>query len=326
LRGEKYWGAGTWEDIRGVITLPGDAVLEGYNSWSGGFNLNGHRLTIGEGGIVIHENAGVPKIYGRGSLTSSESNLNFILKNTYNLYDGYVVQSKITNDNGRKVGLSISGGVRGNRSHIDLVGSESNTFTGDIYISGYAGLQLYKTNGATAIMSDIYVSENGYLAISFSNQINDASKVRLTGRGGDSATLWFSHFASPSISEKIHRLEVEGNGILRYQSTRVGYLYLDDLEVFLNSKITIRDWSLGSDYLLVKKSSKHLFDSLNRIKFEGHWEWKAAVKDYNWEYWQLIPGIPEPSTYGAIFGGVGLVFYRRSKRIGRRILGLKFVP
>jgi len=93
------------------------------------------------------------------------------------------------------------------------------------------------------------------------------------------------------------------------------YLYLDDLEVSDYGKLTIRNWQLGRDHLLVRKGSEHLIDSLNRIKFEEHWEWKAALKDYNRDYWQLIPGIPEPSTYGVVCGAVvaGLALIRRKR-------------
>jgi len=126
--------------------------------------------------------------------------------------------------------------------------------------------------------------------------------------------LWFAHFASASISERVAKLEVEGNGILRYVPNYRGYLYLDDLDVFADSQLTVTNWSVGTHHLLVRKTGKHLIDSLNRIKFEGYWEWKAALKDYNRDYWQLIPGIPEPSVFGAMLTAatVGSSMMRRN--------------
>jgi len=295
--------------------------VEGYNSWSGGFYLNGHNLTVGSGGITIYENSGFPKIYGNGSLSSSSPYLNFTFKNGTHLHNGYVIESEIANYWGGRVGLRISGGVPGHLTHVDLTGGESNSFTGDVYISNLGGLQLYKRNGALAVRSNIYVSDGGYLILSGSNQISDSSKIDLDGRRRV-ATLYFCILYNRNISEKVRELKVEGLGVIDYSFSVTGgsphgnhYLYLDDLDVFIDSKLTIRDWELGRDHLLVRKNSAHLHDSLNRIKFEGHWEWKAAVKDFNRDYWQLIPGIPEPSTYSAIFGVLGLVlvFSRRGR-------------
>jgi len=95
------------------------------------------------------------------------------------------------------------------------------------------------------------------------------------------------------------------------------YLYLDDLSISNGSNLTIKKWNLGYNHLLVRKDSEHLYDALTRIKFEGHWQWRAGLKDFDKDYWQLIPDIPEPSTYGAVLGAVGLggFFLRRRKRL-----------
>jgi len=299
--------------------LPADTVLEGYNSWNGGFNLNGHTLTVGSGGINIYENSGVPKIYGSGSLTSSSSSLNFLFKNTSHLLNGYVIDAVISDNGKNKVGVALSGGAPGHRTHVDFRGGNPNTFTGDVYISKLAGLQLAR-NGVLSVRSNIFVCDGGYLILSGSNQITDSSRISLDGRLR-AATLYFCGVYFGTISEKISELKVDGAGVIDcwygpdlgfpYHAT---YLYLDDLNISNGSKLTIKNWALGHNHLLVRKDSANLYDTLTRIKFEGYKEWCAGLKDFDKDYWQLIPGIPEPSTYGAVLGMVGLGLLLRHRR------------
>jgi len=56
-----------------------------------------------------------------------------------------------------------------------------------------------------------------------------------------------------------------------------------------------------------------LLDAFTRVKFEGYAEWRGLL-EFNKDYWQVIPGLPELITYGAIFGtaSLGLV-YRKQK-------------
>jgi len=312
-------GPSSWENIREIVRLYGDTVLEGYRSWNGGFDLNGYKLTIGAGGVNIYSNVDFPRIYGLGSITSSAGSLNFNLYNSTGI-TGYVISSKITNHETHEIGLRVSGGASGHNSHVDLTGNESNTFSGDVYISNQGGLQLYKTNSAISVLGNVHVSDEGYLLLSGSNQISDSSKIRLDGRSRI-AFLYFGNYYNSIITEKVHALEVKGSGVLDYSHYLARYdhvydhLYLDDLEVSADSKLTIKNWQLGRDHLLVRKGSEHLIDSLNRIKFEGHWEWKAGLKDYSRDYWQIIPGIPELSTYEAVFtsGILGFAFCQRRR-------------
>jgi len=330
----------SWIDVTTIHTLPADQTFEGVNSWAaGGFNLNGNRLTIGAGGINIHTNSTPPKIYGDGSLTSNTAYLRFNLKNTQNLGNGYEVNAKIEDHASHKVGLSVSGGVPSFESHIDLAGNESNTFTGDVHISGHAGILLYKENAATAIRGNIFVNGNGYLALGRSNQIADSATITLNGNGGTASLIYHVGWSS-TITEKIHKLVVNNNGVIDFyhhwphgglpHGTRD--LYLDDLEVTAGSELLIKEWELGRDNIFVRKDSAHLWDSLTRIRFEGAPAgWHGVVQDYDSDYWLVIAGLPEPSTYGAILGaaGLGLWFCRRrltstsGQRAARPIKGSK---
>jgi len=64
------------------------------------------------------------------------------------------------------------------------------------------------------------------------------------------------------------------------------------------------------------RPSAHLSESLERLVIEGYSAKKAGLRHYSSDYWEIGPGFPEPTTYGAIFGavGLGLVSWRKHKR------------
>jgi len=288
------------------------------NIRSGRIELKGKKLKIGSGGINIYSNSTVNSIVGAGSITSSTNQLVINFKNNTNLVSSYYIDSEIRDSLGHKIGLRISGGVPGKRNHVDLVGRKSNSFTGDIYISGHAGLNISRNNTVTVI-GNIFLSGNGYLNISGSHQINDNSSITLSGNSGR-PMLAFSDYHHRDTVEKIHSLIVKGGGDINFHaypwelhSTR--RFYLDDIEVAFGSELLIKAWALGRDHILVRKDSEHFSDSLSRIKFQGRREPKASLQDYDANYWQIIPGFPEPTTYGAILSvaSLGFVFYRKQK-------------
>jgi len=55
---------------------------------------------------------------------------------------------------------------------------------------------------------------------------------------------------------------------------------------------------------------------LNRIRFQG-WAPGAKLINYDANNWEIVPmGSPEPATYGAILGalGLGLVVWRKRRQ------------
>jgi len=75
----------------------------------------------------------------------------------------------------------------------------------------------------------------------------------------------------------------------------------------------VSGWKDERDFLLVRKNSAHLSDALGRMKFEGYNPADIHLRDFSNDYWQ-ISALPEPSTYGAMLGAVGLGLCCRSKR------------
>jgi len=198
-----------------------------------------------------------------------------------------------------------------------------------VHISGHAGILLYKESAATAIRGNIFVNDNGYLALGRSNQIADTATLTLNGNGGTASLIYHVGWSS-TITEKIHKLVVNDNGVIdfyhiNWAGTSLPHgkrdLYLDDLEVTAGSELLIKRWELGRDNIFVRKGSAHLWDSLTRIRFEGTPSgWHGVVQDYDSDYWLVIAGFPEPTTYGAILSvaGVGLTVWRKRQRAKER--------
>jgi len=229
----------------------------------------------------------------------------------FNFIGNVLCYETITDLPGKRVGLRIRGdGI------LTLLGWESNTFTGDVIVDRSA-LSLQKRNGAIAVQGDIYV-KSGHLTLDIGNQIAKSSTV----------SLEYSRFAffnldhsGASTVQFLHNLIVKGGSVIDFSPDRYHQaLYLDDLLINEDSLLRMRNWSAGSTFLLVRKDSEHLADALSKIKFTHiAGGGVAKLREYNDEYWEVFATVPEPSTYGAVLGGVGLglVFWRR-RRKGRR--------
>jgi len=307
---------GEWR-INGNVALSGaTSVGNLYMNW-GGLYLNGNSLNVTS---KIYTSAGVrAKIYGDGVLTSSSGILDISVggESLSGTNENLYIQTVIANNGRTEVGLRLAGN-NGPWSAVILGGNRSNTFSGNVDISGKSTtLTLNKEGGATAIRGNIVVRDNAKLTLWRGNQIADTSTVRLADSIFQFAAL--DLILAQDLSESFHRLIVGGESILEYTGTRSGrrFIYLDDLSISNNGRLLVAAWKEGKEYLLVRKNSKHLYASLSRIKFGGFPAgWHGGLKDFNKDYWQIIPGLPEPSTYGAIFasGVLGLALWQRRRR------------
>jgi len=216
-------------------------------------------------------------------------------------------------------GTSYSG-----RSAVVLGGGISNTFTGNVEVSGSGKvLALNKENGAIAIKGDVFVNSGAEIALRRGDQISDRSSVKLRD-----STLSFSddRYDSKLIKrESFRELVIEGTSTLQFRSSEKSldqrFLYLNDLFVVDGGELIVQGWKEGIHWLLVQKTSANLKDALEKTRFEGQ-NWKqVGVRDYSREYWEIGVGdgfskLPEPTTYGAIFsaGGLGLVIWQKRRR------------
>jgi len=287
-------------------------------------NLNGKTLTVGEGGINVNYNEHRPYITG-GWLTSSSDYIT-VKAGTYGSSQidahgkkvtfRFRIESVIQDHYDHKVGLLISGShPTGESGQVDLFGTKANTFTGDVIVDGFRNtLHLNKSDGVTSIRGNTYIKNQAAMNIVGSDQISDSSTVTLSNR----STLSLSS-AEKDIREGIHKLVIE-RGISRlafYHSQDIidnytKMLVLDDLIIDDGAFLRISGWQAERDFLLVRKDSAHLKDAFDKITIDGWAKNQIYLKDYNRDYYS-IEAAPEPRTYGAILGaiGLGLVAWRR---------------
>jgi len=125
--------------------------------------------------------------------------------------------------------------------------------------------------------------------------------------------------------QDVYEFRVEGRGTIDFvggTQLRPNAFFIEEFFLANDATLFIRNWEDGADLLLVRHSAANIarIDAafLSRIYFE-HYGSPGAVWEY-WsdEYWQIKP-FPEPTTYGAIFGviGLGVFTWRRRRRASR---------
>jgi len=321
---EDKWTKDTTVEAVGAVRLTADREVQGlliHERSSSEVNLNGKLLTVGSDGISFNYNEKQPFLQ-RGYITSSGSSVTIRSKTSgssqidqygdrifLNVHINAVIQDHKTH----KVGLVMTGAhPLGESGIVTLSGGQENTFTGDVVVEGTRNiLYLAKTNGVTSIQGNAYVKSGGRLALANSDQIKDTATVTLSG---NNANFSFTGNAVNN-SEKIHALVVEsGRGIFSFshpvktKDNASRTLILDDLIIKDGATLRIAAWEAGRDHFLVRKDSKHLADALKKISIDGWAKNQIYLKDYDKEYWS-IEAAPEPATYGAIFGAVGLALW-----------------
>jgi len=271
-------------------------------------------LAVGEAGIEINTSNGA-EVYD-GVITSSVGVLNIRLN--AGMLPGYAfyVYSEISDNEYGKVELNISGNHIG-LSCIGMTGKKSNSFTGVVTIEGsQTALILNKEDGAIAISNDVFVKNGAILSLAQSHQIVDSANVTLSNSG----VLSFSE-KQYDISEKIGSLLVSSRCALEFNHGGnfliKRYLYLDNLIIESGGELEIRGWIDGQDYLLIRKDSVFLEESINKVDFVGYKKENIHIEDFNEEYY-AISGAPEPTTYGTALSlaALGLWSCRRKRRVG----------
>jgi len=281
---------------------------------------------IGSGGIW---NRGFPSVIDDATLTSNAGwvDIHVQVGWPYTLTINSPITDNVYGPGPTRVGLRIMGKVRGSpnvsiwetnapRGMVFLGGDRSNTFTGDVEVLDSNVLFLNKSGGARAINGNIMVRGGSSVVLWQSNQIADNATVTLDGRQHMSG---FSFEAKDySMTERFHRLTVQGEAVLYFfRRPASRSLYLDDLLIEYGGVLHIADWEYSSCSLLVRKSSDNLAYALNKIDFMGQPKRGIGLIDRS-DYWEIVPWkTPEPATYGAIFGaiGLGLVVWRKRRRI-----------
>jgi len=133
--------------------------------------------------------------------------------------------------------------------------------------------------------------------------------------GGDEAILRMGGNTKLHLSH----LKVEGRGTIDWHGGEVGkanILWIDLITITGGGRLYMRNWYQYEDILLLRKGPKL---NLSQIIFEGYEDFPVLAIDYDANYWQITPfHAPEPSTYGAILGalGLGVWGWRRRRKWG----------
>jgi len=210
------------------------------------------------------------------------------------------------------------------------------------------GTTVFQSNGSNVINGSSFINE-GRLRLNMPNSLGGIVTVRTSPSGAiledasftgglysdstvildgvhanekNAPTYQFRSIVPFSDSHSFNLLQVEGRGVLEFAGTGERKLHLNHLLVLPhdNTGLDVKGWENWVTFILVKKTSPLLMASLPYINFEGHAP-GAALRDYSdASYWEIVP-FPEPSTYGTIFGvmGLGLWAWRRRARQARNI-------
>jgi len=295
-------------DFRGSLRLNGTSDPTVTRPF---INLNGHKITIDAGGIQTNQGMFNSEFTG-GTLTSSESSL--IVKYSGKEYNSIVLNLTIANSD-HQIGLRVEGHDHAH-SGLFLLGTESNTFTGNVEVSGWRKhLVLRKSNGAIAVRSDILVREEAVLRFEGDNQLSKTSNIELRS---NSILQTLLKEGNEKITNTFKNLTVEDGGVIHFSHegseipNAKNYIKIDDLIINLSGHLEIKGWQEKRDFLLVRKNSANLADALTKMNFAGYDLNAIHLEDFDANYWS-ISSTPEPATTGAILGtaGLGLWIWRR---------------
>jgi len=196
----------------------------------------------------------------------------------------------------------------------------TNDFLGDLIVEDGAKVVLANLAGFASVSTTTIRVRGGSLYTFLSNQL--AREASVTLESGGSFNLGIQ---SHSI-ETIHALNVYDRGILNFRPETIGHgqmrgprtLFLDDLMISGGGELIVKNWEGGMHHILVKRSSWNVEDALSRMKFEGFGGGAALRWSSESGYWEVYGKLPEPATYGAALGalGLGLVLWRKKKCAG----------
>jgi len=281
-------------------------------------NLNGYKLIVGSGGVIIE--GGTSHIISGGILTSSVGTIKFTSIGSP-VRHILPISSVISDSENIKVGLEIVN-TSNLYNGIGLFGRQANTFSGDINITGKALLDLYKNAGVVSVSGNLNVNEGAKVSVYRSGQIGRAARVLLKSKSNALAILGFNGNFEKNIKEVFNGLKIDGNAVFSFSLNGNNKphgardILIDDLHVMEGSHLLVKEWLDGRDRLLVRKDSAHVHDSLKRIEFENHDTRTVNLRSYDKDYWEIYALLPEPATYGELFiaVGIGFALYRKQCR------------
>jgi hypothetical protein len=182
-------------------------------------------------------------------------------------------------------------------------------------------LDLANSSGSTlGSIASMSVATNATLLISQAGQVNDSATISLSGGTIRTAT---------GVSEAFGNLTIAGSGILDFGTTSYANANTIAFGTYTPSALlTINNFDFGSTLTFgsdltstINNSSLFTFNNGGIASYS----WSAGVEPGTGTF--TITAIPEPSTYAAAIGLLGLMLWPSRKRLlkdAKKILG--FTP
>ena len=322
--------------IQGSAPASGSGTLgineAGSATFSGNIvNNNQATLTAVSGGTATFSGG----ISGLGSVTKTgEGTVTLSGANTYS--GGTAISAGVLSVGDGGTSGSLTGAVTNNASLV-FNRSDSSSYSGAISGSGTmtksgagsltlsgastytnattvsAGtLELNNTSGqALGSTASISVADNAVLLISQSNQINDSAAITLSG-----GTIT----RGAGVSEVFGALTLNDDSFLDFGTGAIGTFSFTSYTP--SALLTVNNFLPGNKLTFTSNLSSDIENSaLFSFGGEFQWDWDTTTPNTF-----TITAIPEPSTYLAAAGLLGLMLWPSRKRIirdAKKILGLR---
>jgi autotransporter-associated beta strand protein len=197
---------------------------------------------------------------------------------------------------------------------VTLSGTSANTFTGATTVSA-GTLQLNKSSGVNAIAGNITLSNSATLLLSSSGNVADTSAVTLSGgtimRGGNVNEIFGS--LSVTVASFLDYGADNTAGTLTFDGTYTG-----------SALLTVQNFLPGNKLQFASGFNTALLPSGGQLSNANFAFSNGFTTGTEGDFF-TITAIPEPSTYLAAAGLLGLMLWPSRKRIIRdtkKILGL----
>jgi len=301
------WAAAHNVSLTSTQTLSGARTINSLKIVSRHLVLGGHNLTINSGGLLTYTNGN--QIRGSGTLTTgalAAGGTRPLYMHTY----GHLTFNE-------QAVLSVPRLIKTGPASLNFNSTGTHS-VGDFYIhQGTVDLQQGSIAATKIVIGDGAGKDIFKLPANRWNPITGKPDVTLRGTPYGPGAEYFSYNPDEAIlqmggntKQYIGTLRIEDRGTIDWVGGEVGkanMLFVDKLEfIGTDAQLFMRNWYEYEDYLLVKKVGFN-FSNLGKIVFDGLWDLPALAVHYDAQYYMITPyNSPEPSTYGAILGGIGL--------------------